>query len=120
MSDQEVQTSATGATTSDNDQDDMQDFNSNKNIYSKHPNLFKYEADAHDRHWLKENGIVKRKNNKCYLLLSTEVATLFHVKFFSRNTGDELQEQFAKKLKTFGLSGKMIEKVKRKYSFHFC
>ena len=104
----------------ENEQDDMQDYNSNKNIYSKHPNLFKYEADANDRLWLKENGILKRKNNKCYILLSAEVASLFQAKFFNRHSSSSMKEQFAKKLKTFGLTGKMVEKVKRKYSFHCC
>ena len=35
-----------------------------KSIYSKYPNIFKYEADAADRQWLTENSIIKRKNIK--------------------------------------------------------
>ena len=117
------QEAATSACEPNDTPDDMQEYNSNKNIYSKHPNLFKYEADASDRLWLKDNGILKRQNTKCYILLSAEVATLFQTKFFSRHhasSSNSLKEQFAKKLKTFGLTKKMVEKVKRKYSFHCC
>jgi hypothetical protein len=52
-----------------------------KSIYSRYPQLFRYEADQHDRHWLNENSIIKRKNLKCYLLAYDEIEELFRTVF---------------------------------------
>lgn len=51
--------------------------NTNKTIYSKYPQMFRYEADQNDRQWLFDNDHIKRKNFKCYLLLFEDVDHLF-------------------------------------------
>lgn len=55
------------------------DNNQQKSIYSKYPNLFRYEADQLDRHWLFDKAIIKRKNLKCYVLVLDDVLEMFMV-----------------------------------------
>lgn len=106
-----------------------------KSIYSKYPELFRYEADAFDRAWLNQKAIIKRKNLKCYLLALDDVITAFKTLFklssesdvFDRVNEvlvDELstnaaltnsRDLFIKKLKPFSLHDITLYKLNREY-----
>lgn len=109
-----------------------------KSIYSKHPELFRYEADQFDRQWLNEHSIIKRKNLKCYLIALDDILDVFksslrlatdldvyervnHVFISttndsstsaSRNNGRDL---LLKKLKPFSLPDFILYKLNRQY-----
>lgn len=110
--------------------------NSNtKSIYTKFPNLFRYEADQDDRHWLNENQIIKRKNLKCFLLIFDEIDELFTTSFRLTSSSNnqskaetneddlvksdefslENKESILKQLKTFTLPDSILYKLKRQY-----
>lgn len=103
-----------------------------KSIYSRFPNLFRYEADQQDRHWLNENQVLKRRNIKCIILLLDEINELFesNFKLNSRNglkqkECDRIQELndspdeknlILKKLKSFSLPEFILNKLKKNYN----
>ncbi|CAF0826640.1 unnamed protein product [Brachionus calyciflorus] len=102
--------------------------NDSKNIYSKFPNLFRYEADQHDRQWLCENNIIKRKNLKCYLLLFDDINELFMSNFKinssqetpgindeAKNTLLDERDEILKQLKAFTLPDFLLNKLKKNY-----
>ena len=107
-----------------------------KSIYSKYPNIFKYEADAADRQWLTENSIIKRKNIKCFILIFNEIEELFaNIKLEKNANGNEQNHDKAesncngisgrletnafllKKLKTFNLPDPILYKLNRQYLY---
>lgn len=111
-----------------------------KSIYTKFPNLFRYEADQYDRHWLNENQIIKRKNIKSYLLILDEIDELFRLNFNklydqsesttssstmvdseNEKNNDEFsfdnKESIFKKLKPFTLPDFILYKLKRQYLY---
>lgn len=49
----------------------------NKSIYTKYPNLFKYESDQADKKWLFDNSFIQKKVVKCYLLLYSDLNEIF-------------------------------------------
>ena len=111
-----------------------------KSIYSKHPELFRYEADQFDRQWLNEHSIIKRKNLKCYLIALDDILDVFKSSLrlatdldvyervnqmfisssstndssssASRNNGRDL---LVKKLKPFSLPDFILYKLNRQY-----
>ncbi len=105
-----------------------------KSIYSKYPNVFKYEADAADRQWLTENSIIKRKNIKCFILLFSEIEELLAEIKFGKNENDNEQNDkkaesntsnsrvesnalLLKKLKSFNLPDAILYKLNRQYLY---
>ncbi|RMZ94884.1 deoxynucleotidyltransferase terminal-interacting 1, partial [Brachionus plicatilis] len=103
-----------------------------KSIYSRFPNLFRYEADQQDRQWLNENHIIKRKNIKCNILLLDDIFELFKNNFklnsnvvVNEKNDDNRQEQnetqdekdlILKNLKTFCLPEFILNKLNKRYS----
>jgi len=89
-----------------------------KSIYTKYPNLFRYEADQSDRQWLNENRIIKRKNLKCYLLLFEEIGQLFSNTNSQDLANDEFSfESISQQLKTFTLPDSILFKINKSYAF---
>lgn len=103
-----------------------------KSIYSRFPNLFRYEADQQDRHWLNDNQILKRRNIKCIILLLDEINELFKDNFKlnssnglkdtenenrqeSNDSPDE-KDLILGKLKSFSLPKFILNKLKKNYS----
>jgi hypothetical protein len=105
-----------------------------KSIYSKYPNVFKYEADAADRQWLTENSIIKRKNIKCFILIFNEIEELLAEIKFGKNENENEQNDkktdcnnsnsrvesnalLLEKLKSFNLPDAILYKLNRQYLY---
>ena len=115
--------------------DPNDDNNNSKSIYTRFPNLFKYEADQSDKQWLNEKSIIQRKNVKCFLFLFDEVEELFtNLMFFtspyfeSNINNEELDNKRTQndkktneiklildKLKPFVLPSSILNKLKKQY-----
>lgn len=103
----------------------------NKSIYTRYPNIYKYEADHYDRKWLTENSIIKRKNLKCYILVLSEAEELitnspssFHLDLTNNNNSSSEKSDkqvvnrdvLIKKLKPFNLPDSILYKLNKHYS----
>ena len=115
--------------------------NNNKSIYTKYPNLFKYESDQADKQLLFDNAIIQKKMVKLYIFLYNDLLELFSTATFNDENEIERSEDESdtecdrslesteeiknsrsefinKKLRPFELPQSMINKIKKQY-FNF-
>uniref|UniRef100_A0A4W3JF89 Deoxynucleotidyltransferase terminal-interacting protein 1 n=1 Tax=Callorhinchus milii TaxID=7868 RepID=A0A4W3JF89_CALMI len=78
-------------------------------IYIKHPELFKYAADSHDKHWLSDKHHMPATGGKmAYLLLEDDIQELAASEDYRGCPELRMEE-----LKPFGVPNWMLEKMQK-------